>query len=242
MGAPAVVEGKHGRERLGRAAVIARHRHAAAYIAVVLSGSYEEAGNAGRFVARAGDVILHSMFDCHLNRVGRAGADVLNLPFEGLSEHTIGRIADADSIARCAEADSESAVQMVAAQWQSVASTPADWADALHAALQSDTSLRLQDWARREGLAPETLSRAFRKLYGVTPAGFRVEARARAAWRRIVTEDTPLATVASECGFADQAHMTRCVRALSNATPQALRRAAAFGKSNSFKTAMRVTA
>jgi AraC-like DNA-binding protein len=232
MDAPAVFGGKCGRQRLAPVTGILRHRHNTAYAAIVLSGNFEEAGNAGRFFARAGNVIIHNMFDCHLDRVGGAGADVLNLPLDGLRfiGRTMGRIADPDAIARRAEWDGASALRMMAEQWQTVQSPSEDWADDLRSALETNTSLRLDDWARHEGLAAETLSRAFHKLYGITPASFRVEARARAAWRRIVAENTPLAAIACECGFADQAHMTRAVRALSDASPSDWRR------SNSFKT------
>lgn len=238
MDSPAVFGGKCGRQRLAPVTGISRHRHNTAYAAIVLSGNFEEAGNAGRFFARAGDVIIHNMFDCHLDRVGGIGADVLNLPLDGLGfmGQTMGRVADPDAIARRAEWDRASALRMLAAQWQAVPSPSADWADELRAALENDTSLRLDDWAWREGLAAETLSRAFHKLYGITPASFRVEARARAAWRRIVAENTPLAAIACEGGFADQAHMTRAVRAFSDASPTDWRR------SNSFKTRPHPTA
>lgn len=57
------------RERFGR------HRHARAYVAPVLHGAYEEAGEAGRRRLVAGDVAIHEMFDGHLNAVavGDAG-------------------------------------------------------------------------------------------------------------------------------------------------------------------------
>jgi transcriptional regulator GlxA family with amidase domain len=53
----------------------------------------------------------------------------------------------------------------------------------------------------------------------MTAARFRVEARARRALREIMCTETPLVDIATAEGFADHAHMTRAVRALTGATP-----------------------
>jgi AraC-like DNA-binding protein len=63
------------------------------------------------------------------------------------------------------------------------------------------------------------------RMYGVNSAQYRSEARARQAWRRIVSSDAPLAHIAVDCGFADQAHMTRSVGQLTGRSPAAWRRA-----------------
>ena len=89
---------------------------------------------------------------------------------------------------------------------------------------------RLDAWAARHGLAPASVSRGFGRTFGVTPAAFRLEARARLAFERIVSGAQPLADVAQATGFADQAHMSRAVRALTGAPP------AAWRGSNRFKT------
>jgi AraC-like DNA-binding protein len=49
--------------------------------------------------------------------------------------------------------------------------------------------------------------------------------RARAALDRIAGGDDQLARLAADLGFADQAHLTRVVRAETGATPSALRAA-----------------
>jgi len=46
---------------------------------------------------------------------------------------------------------------------------------------------------------------------------------ARAAWGRIAETRAPLADIAYDLGFADQAHMTRAVRWLTGAAPAAWR-------------------
>ena len=70
----------------------------------------------------------------------------------------------------------------------------------------------------------------FGRFWSVTPARFRAEVRARKAWRAIAFGDAPLAEVAADGGFADQAHLTRAIRALTGRTPGAWR------LSNPFKT------
>jgi AraC-like DNA-binding protein len=47
--------------------------------------------------------------------------------------------------------------------------------------------------------------------------------RGRLAWRRIVEAGQALTDLAYELGFADQAHMTRTVRAITGQPPRAWR-------------------
>ena len=85
--------------------LVPRHHHLAPYAAVVLRGSYVEAGDRGRYRVEAGDVLLHDRFEAHRDAFGAAGADILNLPCpEGIGP-ACGRIADPDRIVRVAERD-----------------------------------------------------------------------------------------------------------------------------------------
>jgi AraC-like DNA-binding protein len=81
------------------------------------------------------------------------------------------------------------------------------------------------------GLAPETISRGFGRVFGTTAASFRAEARARRAFEQIVRTNAPLVDIAANSGFADQAHMTRAVRALTGAPANSWR-----SRSISFKS------
>jgi AraC-like DNA-binding protein len=137
----------------------------------------------------------------------------------------MGRIDDPDAIARIAERDPREAVHAVASSLSCSVEQPQDWPDILAEQLRSPRSLRLSEWARDFGLAPGSVSRGFRKVYGVSAVRFRWEARARHAWRQIVGASTPLAEIAVTCGFADQAHMCRAVRAVTGAPPAFWRRA-----------------
>lgn len=70
--------------------------------------------------------------------------------------------------------------------------------------------------------AERELQRACRRWLGLSPKAFLRIQRAWAARQRI-REGQPLATVAAELGFADQAHLTREVHQLLGVTPRELR-------------------
>jgi AraC-like DNA-binding protein len=71
---------------------------------------------------------------------------------------------------------------------------------------------------------PGSVSRGFRQQFGLTPAGFRCAARAQHAVRAVAGSQAPLAEIALDAGFADQAHMGNAVRRLTGLSPTALRR------------------
>ena len=212
-----------------------RHVHTEPYAALVLCGGYEEAGDNGRFAVKAGTVVFHDRFEAHLDRFSREGATVLNL---GLTGHCdcpagIASVADPDLVARVAERSQEAAVELLLSQGTRWTPQPSDWPDELAERLRQDSCQRLSEWAEEKGLAPWTLSRGFAQVFGVSPEGFRARVRAR---QRIEQTQIPLATIAVELGFADQAHMSRSVLLLTGQGPRARRRTA-----NGFKTAAPAT-
>lgn len=220
-----------GHERRDSRAYIPRHRHERAYAALILEGSYEESGSRGRFRVRPGDVLLHDAFDAHLDRFESSGARILSLEIEACPSDTgIAHIRDPDAVVRIAERDRMEAGAVLLAEIRRKPPVHYDWPDVLADDLLSDPDWRLDEWARKRSLAPSTVSRGFRKVFEVTPAAFRLGARARHAFRMINGSDLPFATVAAATGFADQAHMSRAIRALTGVPPGCWRR------SNSFKT------
>jgi AraC-like DNA-binding protein len=202
-----------------------RHRHRVGYLALVLEGSYEEAGDRGRLCVGSGDLLVHGAFDAHLNRFPASGARILNLSLpEGIEpEAGVLRPADADRAIRMAEHDPDMSARLLLAGAVSVPVEPIDWPDLLAADLREDPCLRIGEWAAMHGLADATVSRGFRQLYGTSPNAFRAEQRGRLAWKRIVTGNPPFADLAFSLGFADQAHMARTVRAITGAVPTAWR-------------------
>jgi AraC-like DNA-binding protein len=219
-----------GRQYRGAYTVLPRHRHQHSYLALVVSGGYEEAGDQGRRQLRAGDVVIHGGYEAHLNRYHNKGADVLNLPFPSLvaPPAPFMRAPDPDAAVRLAERDPQEALAFLVSTMEPLPDQPADWPDELASSLLADPHLRLGDWARSRGLAIETLSRGFRKVFGVSPSAYRCQARGRRAWSHTVGRSEPLSSVALDCGFCDQAHMTRTVRAITGKPPGAWRREVKF--------------
>lgn len=211
------------RQKLEPGLRIARHRHDEAYVAVVLAGGYAEAGDSGRRRLAAGDVVVHPMFSGHLNQVAGSGAVVLNLPVAGLTA-PFGRLDDPDAVARTAQTDPLAAAALVREMLCPLPAESLDWPDELAAALIEQPGLSLGRWARERRLAPESVSRGFSRVFGVAPKRFRFEARARQALRAAMETQAPLAQVALDAGFADQAHMGHAVRELTGAAPGLWRR------------------
>ncbi|MFN3273322.1 MAG: helix-turn-helix domain-containing protein [Paracoccus sp. (in: a-proteobacteria)] len=77
--------------------------------------------------------------------------------------------------------------------------------------------------ARDLGLSPRSLQRLFQALDLPPPDYWRLLARARQAVRHL-GGPLPLAAIAADCGFSDQAHMTREVLRWFGQTPRQLRR------------------
>ena len=214
--------------------VLDRHIHDAACAAIVVTGAFEEAGERGRFRVEAGDVLLHDRFEAHLDRFSRAGAVVLDLPLPpGRSFRPgIAKLADPDVIVITAERSPAEAAVLLLSKIQHATASFIDWPDELAAALMQDSSLVLCSWAQQQGIAPWTVTRGFAKVFGVSPEAFRARARTRRAWEAIQNTRTPLPAVALDCGFSDQAHMTRGVKRMTKMTPGEWRTLA-----NGFKTA-----
>jgi AraC-like DNA-binding protein len=208
-------------DKLAGGGRIARHVHRLPYATVVLEGAYEEAGDAGRIAARAGDVLLHTAFAAHQDRIGARPAWVLDLPLpdDGREWPAVAKVADPELFVRLAGRDAREAAAGLIETLVEAGEQASDPADDLAAALRSASPPRISDWARHRGRSRESLTRRFGSLYGTSPAAYRLEALARHAWRRIVSTGDSLADIACDTGFADQPHMTRAVVRLTGHTP-----------------------
>ena len=205
-----------------------RHLHDHGFAALVLSGGYVEAGDTGRHRMEPGDVLLHQSWESHLDRFDRRGAEVLVLRIGDCDAiPLVGRVDDPEAIARLAERDRAEAARQMLATLTPRGPTAGDWPDLLAQALRADPGLPLTPWARDRGLHPGALSRGFRQVFGITPVTYRLIQRTRRAMEAVRRSSEPLSLVAQDCGFADQAHMSRAIRSLANTTPGALRRLAA---------------
>ena len=80
--------------------------------------------------------------------------------------------------------------------------------------------------ARTIGVGPTTAARAFRRTFGLPPHAYVMGRRLEAARERIL-DGTPLADVAADVGFVDQAHLSRRFKAFLGTTPGRFGRAPA---------------
>jgi AraC-like DNA-binding protein len=188
---------------------MARHRHRQGYVALVLAGGYIEAGDRGRLRVEAGQAVIHGAYEAHQNEFFGTGARVLNLVAHGAGlDAAVGSVDDADAIARLAERDLAEAAELLRQTFRPSAGRLNDWPDLLAASLAADPNLSLADWADAMGLA-----------YGTSPKRYPLELRALCALRLLPGWQGSTAALAAEAGFADQAHLTRAVVALTGQTP-----------------------
>ena len=216
------------RELIDASTAIPYHVHSFGYLAIVLGGSYLEFSDNGRLQVAEGDVIYHPPFQAHFNKAGRKGARVLNLHLglQAGSTGWFGTVANITALLRSAQGGPRDVLEYLA---QSVAVRKpnlVDWEDRLAWDLAHGGVADLGVWASARGLRRETLSRGFKRTYGATPVRFRADARARQTWVEIISTQTPLAFLASQHGYADQAHMTHAINSLTMKTPGAWRRPA----------------
>ena len=80
------------------------------------------------------------------------------------------------------------------------------------------------DLAAALGLSAGFLTLAFHGALGTTPHRYLLERRLARARAGLAATGTPVAAIAAGCGFADQAHLTRHMRAAFGVTPAAYRR------------------
>jgi hypothetical protein len=134
--------------------VLQRHQHVHSYLALVVSGGHEEAGDRGCHRVRAGDLILHGAFEAHLNRYDSGGADVLDLALPLWTEcpYPVAAVPDADEVVRAAERDPQHAVKLIFSVMKPVDRRTADWPQELAEAIQLNPHLRIVDRSRHVGL------------------------------------------------------------------------------------------
>jgi len=214
-----------GREVLAPGYHLARHRHLQPYAIVLIAGCFEQVSYAGRVRVCAGDLLIQPALDCHANRLISSGAAILRLPWDDVDGlGGVVPLADLDAVVRAAERDPREAMHLARSATGPHARPRRDWPDDLAAGIVDGDVARLATWAEETGVARETVARGFHAAYGVSPRQFRAELRARDAWLEVVRTRHPLAAIAAATGFADQAHMTRAIRALTGAPPGAWRR------------------
>lgn len=214
---------RYGEERLPAGHDLARHQHFEAYATVVLEGSFEQAGYAGRYVVGPGDILVQPTLDSHASRMLSAGVQLLRLPWSrDITFGGVYRGLDVDGIRRIATSDIDEAAYCMGQEMRGARLASAvlsDWEDIVVQRMRVEPNVSVQSLAEEMHLSREALSRGFKRCYGVSPVSFRSDMRTREAWLCITGTHVALSEIAIETGFADQSHMTRAIRALTLDTP-----------------------
>lgn len=84
--------------------------------------------------------------------------------------------------------------------------------------------ISIEQLAAVAGLGVWTFYRRFKESYGVTPCAYLLDKRIAQAKIMLANNARPIKAIATECGFSDQAHMTRVFRRKLSVTPGQIRR------------------
>jgi AraC family transcriptional regulator len=90
-------------------------------------------------------------------------------------------------------------------------------------------SLSCEALARLTRLSVSYFARAFKCTFGYSPHVFLMKRRTERAQGLMLKTNAPLAQIALECGFADQAHLSRLFLRFTGERPASWRRARASG-------------
>jgi AraC family transcriptional regulator len=227
---------------------VPRHEHELAYVTVVLRGDYCE-GDSRLEELQPFTAVFKPCGIAHKTEIGPAGAYFFTVEFRegylrdldmrlpqqtafdagtggllwpGLRLFSSFRAQAADPLV--VESD---VMEMLGAITQSTCrkKEPPAWLGRVKERLHEEFSgnLRMRDLASDAGVHPVHLARVFRAQERQTPGDYLQRLRTRAACRLLRDPDYPLASIAAECGFADQSHFTRVFRKLTSTTPAKFR-------------------
>jgi AraC family transcriptional regulator len=233
---------------------MAAHHHDLPSLSIVVSGLYEERVRGRVSEHGPGNLLFHPAFELHSQRFRAAGvSQILITPtqadLEFLGQHL--RLGEAPYIqsdalrdlsgrliAEMRSADTFSqmvvhgltleALGLFCRTASRARTTILPWLRELRALIDSNfgAPLTLDELALEVGRHPVHLSRAFRRAYGQTIGECIRKARVRNAAHLLLSSRRPISEIATECGFCDQAHLSRAFKRIFGLTPAAYRLAA----------------
>ena len=232
------------------------HAHESAYLCLALAGGFRERSGSTEELVAPGAAVLHLAGERHADRFGPAPSLCLNVAFpagapalDGAWTRAPGRAryappAVAGALVRRAaheldERDDASALALEGLALELLALFARDerrderrapaWLAGAVERLRADPPVALAELAHDAGVHRASLVRAFRRFHRASPGELRRRFRVERACAALRSSDAPLAEVAARCGFADQSHLTRALRAALGLTPAAYRRATRGG-------------
>jgi AraC family transcriptional regulator len=215
-----------------------RHAHGELQISVIVAGEMDEAVHGVTYRGVSGDVVVKPAGLSHANgftatRIVCIDADPsgFDVPLPGYGWHRSANVTRsgvqlAVRFLRGQSVD-EALDDLIAAlppaviTDRAVATRAARAIDDLYASPVSIDTLASELRVHRVYLA-----RVFRAQWGCSPREYIQHVRVRAAAHRIASTTKPLAEIALDTGFSDQAHMSRMFMRNMGVTPAAFRRIA----------------
>jgi AraC-like DNA-binding protein len=223
-----------------------RHCHPEAGISLVIAGSLEETAATTVHRAHAGALVVKPSDCWHANLFGPRGAQLIQVASQRDCDFTalrdlgyrwldVPRLTKAMLQLWTHPAGAVESAELIF--WETIAilqpSNPVAersphchwWREALEMlnaeALQCVSVAAI---AHRVGVHPVHLTRVCRRELGCSVQDYLRQRRTLAAWQACAAGEQPLAAVASQCGFADQSHMTRAFTRELGISPARLRR------------------
>ncbi|TDF37505.1 AraC family transcriptional regulator [Alteromonadaceae bacterium M269] len=208
-------------ETLDAGVTLTRHMHKKPYVTLILSGSYIEAGDHGRFEVKPGDILMHGHFAAHANWISPyRDVKTLNIELNDIPNLQAVCTSDSfDSVIKYAKYDIPLALNELFSSIVPKAQPLSDWPEVLAKAIRNDPIKDIGYWCKFLDLTPGTVSRGFKRAFGVTVTQYRATVRARGALLKLRKENVSLSELAYAWGFSDQPHFTRAIRALTGQTP-----------------------
>jgi AraC family transcriptional regulator len=87
-----------------------------------------------------------------------------------------------------------------------------------------DRAISNQDLADEVGLSVSHFSRCFKASFGLSPRDYLIRGRVERAKAMMLNPEAPLCQIALDCGFCDQAHLSRLFQAVVGIAPNRWRR------------------
>jgi AraC family transcriptional regulator len=217
------------------------HVHDFPYLSLHVLGAYREHGEAGEVRIAGPCAAFHPAGSAHGDRIEAAGLTTVVIEFDpAWLDHSLGKGAApgrsiywrggqlatrAQALARtCLQGEGADALDRAATfiAWalrsRRQAPEPA-WLERLEALIAEEGVDQTSAVARRLGVSPAWLTRAYRDARGEGLAETLRRRRVEAAVGLLERGGLGLAEIAAEAGFCDQSHMNRVFRTVLRRTP-----------------------
>jgi AraC family transcriptional regulator len=226
------------------------HSHERAYVAFVLKGGFRELCDRESIECAVGTVLFHPEEEVHADSFTPAGGRIFSVelgrdwnedlvPRLGARQVLRGghvfqlglglrlRLMQEDGLA---DLHAEEFSRVLGAEIARLRQVPARearsaWIQRAKDFLRAHYAepLTLSGIARHAEVHPVHLARQFRRVQGCTVGDFIRALRLQRATELLLDTEEPIAQIATACGFSDQAHLTRLLKAALGVPPSKLR-------------------